>query len=461
MGDFFYHAFGVASRSKLLNEGATGVANTLSLAGTLALDTIGIATLALVALGVAGAVRLALRDREGLVLVGVPVLLVLGFSLLYAIHDIENYLILPFWLLALSAGAAVSWIPFRIRPVVTAALAFVLVVSGVTANRRTVDRSDYHVVDDFVTNTMRCVPERAALFLFMETLVGPFLYHQAVEGMRPDVELVDMSGKVVPQEYGFRGLTGDWREKRWRRMESLYETPLPALRGRAFTTVTTEVRPATGEPFAYRRRGVVHELVPAGSPAVESHGYWERFRVRLPDPVLLKTEMNTFMLTPLVLDMYTDTALAAAAEYVARGDIDAAIATYRSVLDFASRATLPRLALADLYRRKGRLENAAEELEFVAEQVPEDAGVLSALGVIRLSQGRRADAERLFRQSVAVQPDFALARLNLGDLLMTDPARRAEALGAYRLFLRLAPGDPAAPRVREILAEHDAASPSR
>ena len=76
---------------------------------------------------------------------------------------------------------------------------------------------------------------------------------------------------------------------------------------------------------------------------------------------------------------------------------------------------------------------------------------LNALGVLALNGGQLVDAEAYFVRAFDADPEDPLTRLNYGSLLAQDPARREEALQHFDAYLRLAPQDPDAERVRDFV----------
>ncbi len=480
-GDFFYHALGVASRSEFLSEGAAGVQHTLRVILKAGSTEIGLPTLLLVVLAFAGGIRMASRDRGRFLLLWLPLCLITLFSIVYGIHDIENYLILPFWLLVASAGMLVAERPpvgqpsagpasadpppvdsaavaagrttgrRRMLGKVAIALAAWFALSAAWTNRRPCDRSDYHFVDDFVANVFRCVPPNGALFLYTETLAGPFAYHTGVLGERPDIRLIDMTGKVLPEAYGFRELTGDWREGRWDRMEALHLERPADLAARSFCAILYEGRDPRGRPFVYRRRGLVFELADAGAAPASASALWNQFTIRMPAPAILNRERTGFSLAPLILRLYENAARAAAGEYVRAEDFRRAIPLYRQLLDFAPGKIASREALAWAYARSGNAEAAEAELRRVIAFEPDATQALNALAVILLDRGEREQAEDLLRRALAADPRLALTRLNLGRVLASDPSRMPEAARHLETFLEMAPDDPDAAAVRQLL----------
>jgi len=460
-GDFFYHALGVASRSEFLSEGASGMRHALELMFRVVTSEIGILTLLLVGVAVDGAIRMLRHDRERLWLLWLPILLILLFALFYGIHDIENYLIIPFWLITASAGFMAARPPApedeplapRRRTVdrVAVGIAALFVVSAVWANHAVCNRSDYHLVDDFVDNTLECVPDDGALFLYTETLTGPFAYHTGILRKRADVRLIDMTGKVMPEPFGFRQLTGDWREERWRRMEALYLDRPPELAGRAFCALMFSARRTDEDRFAYRRRGLVYELSDPAARPMEAAVYWNEFTLRLPSQALLAAERTGFALTPLILRFYGATGTAAAAERLQSGDIDGAISTYQHVIHITPDDVAARERLAWALVRSGDMSRAEAELRAVVALKPDAVQALNALAVILLQKGGDREAEELLRRALTADATVPLTRLNLGRLLSRDVSRSAEAIEHLEAFVTLAPEDPDILSARELL----------
>lgn len=103
----------------------------------------------------------------------------------------------------------------------------------------------------------------------------------------------------------------------------------------------------------------------------------------------------------------------------------------------ASRPAAP-LAAADAAYASGDTARAAREYERVLATDPENGRALYRLAMLR--RARPAEADRLLRRYVAVEPRDAWGHIALGDVL----ARRGrvdEALAAYDAAARLAPGE--------------------
>ncbi len=89
--------------------------------------------------------------------------------------------------------------------------------------------------------------------------------------------------------------------------------------------------------------------------------------------------------------------------------------------------------------RQGRLEDAARGYESLLATEPDHVDALVHLGVLRLGQGRPAEAEVLLRQAVAAAPDSADARANLASALQAM-GRGEDAVAHYQHALALNPG---------------------
>jgi tetratricopeptide (TPR) repeat protein len=139
--------------------------------------------------------------------------------------------------------------------------------------------------------------------------------------------------------------------------------------------------------------------------------------------------------------------------------------------------------LADLYRSQGREADGRRELERALEIDPGNAEALHATGLLRVREGRRAEALGLLRRAAAARPDsirfayvYAVALHDAGDAPgaiaelerahARRPADRAvltalvgylrergdpRALGYGERLAALAPGDPQARALVESL----------
>ncbi|WP_332812077.1 tetratricopeptide repeat-containing sulfotransferase family protein [Sphingomonas sp.] len=88
---------------------------------------------------------------------------------------------------------------------------------------------------------------------------------------------------------------------------------------------------------------------------------------------------------------------------------------------------------------EGRWRDAEHQLRPYLGSVPDDAAAINMLGQIALHVAAHDEAERLFRQAIALAPRFTAARLKLADTLMQQN-RRGEAIAALDELLAYEPG---------------------
>ncbi len=101
----------------------------------------------------------------------------------------------------------------------------------------------------------------------------------------------------------------------------------------------------------------------------------------------------------------------------ARGALRDAESEYRSALRLEPASRTARLALARVLNDGAAHDAAADEAGRLLEANDRDAEAWVALGVARRAQGRLPEAESAYRRALALRPDYAVARHNLGALL--------------------------------------------
>jgi tetratricopeptide (TPR) repeat protein len=96
-----------------------------------------------------------------------------------------------------------------------------------------------------------------------------------------------------------------------------------------------------------------------------------------------------------------------------------------------------REAAADL--AAGDSSQAEQKLHAILQSSPYDVHALNLLGIIRAQQKREPEAEALFRQAIAIQPNYVGALAGLG-LLYLQMGKDNLAIAPLRECLRLDPG---------------------
>jgi len=95
----------------------------------------------------------------------------------------------------------------------------------------------------------------------------------------------------------------------------------------------------------------------------------------------------------------------------------------------------------------GDLKRAESELQAILHAVPTDVHALNLLAIVRVQQKRESEAEVLFKQAAAIQPDFAGAQAGLG-LLYAQMGKNDLAIPPLEESVRL---DPSRKDVQAVL----------
>lgn len=145
-------------------------------------------------LAVLGLVQLVRRCRPMALLTGTIFLCCLLYAGTYAIKEIEPYfmaavLVAGFWAAVGLAWYAAHFLPRSVLGTGTA----VVIMAGVL-HWGTADRHDNTMAEDLARNMLETLPENALLFTTRwDILYSGALYLQNVEGVRPDVTLVNLN----------------------------------------------------------------------------------------------------------------------------------------------------------------------------------------------------------------------------------------------------------------------------
>lgn len=121
-----------------------------------------------------------------------------------------------------------------------------------------------------------------------------------------------------------------------------------------------------------------------------------------------------------------------------RGDIEGAIAKYRSALalkpDFAQAHYNLGIALKD----GGKLKDAAAHFQKAAALLPNSAEAQNNLGTVLVNTGKPDEAVAAYRKALAIRGDCAETRFNLG-VALEELGRLEEATASYREAVALRP----------------------
>ena len=130
---------------------------------------------------------------------------------------------------------------------------------------------------------------------------------------------------------------------------------------------------------------------------------------------------------------------ARAAELHAKGQLDEAAQCCQRLLDLRQKDREARYRLGVIRLQQGRAADALGFLESLADEPPQAGDILSQRGRARQDVGRREDALADFDRALGLEPGNALALLYRGNLVMEDGAFAA-ALENFGRLLQLAPG---------------------
>jgi Flp pilus assembly protein TadD len=123
-----------------------------------------------------------------------------------------------------------------------------------------------------------------------------------------------------------------------------------------------------------------------------------------------------------------DGLLLAANTYARLNDLQRTEATLRRAMDMDPVRAEPYTALAEVYLRQGRAEDALREFRALAEQQPTSVAAHTMAGIILQQLNRTQDAKESYRKTLAVDANAAIAANNLAWLMGEANENLDEAL---------------------------------
>lgn len=127
----------------------------------------------------------------------------------------------------------------------------------------------------------------------------------------------------------------------------------------------------------------------------------------------------------------------------ATADVTAAEKSCREAIRLEPARAETEIALGQLYLSSGRHEQAEAVFARLASSRPLDAGVRMGLAEALERQGKRADAERVYRAAIGIDPGYWRAHGVLGNFLLRS-GRIRESIAEYGRAAALAPGNASA-----------------
>jgi tetratricopeptide (TPR) repeat protein len=137
---------------------------------------------------------------------------------------------------------------------------------------------------------------------------------------------------------------------------------------------------------------------------------------------------------------YRDAWLNLGIAYLSRQRYEAAAICFRNTVWIDPVTLKNRIVLAVTLKYAGQSEASADEFIKVVERDPGIVEAHSYLGIIRLEQGRLADAEAHLSEVLRLHPDSADAHNNLG-LVLGERGRTSDAVDHFRQASALSPGN--------------------
>lgn len=151
---------------------------------------------AVLVLALLGAGTLLFSDRKKALMSGVLFLTCIAYSINYDIHDIDSYFLLAYLVIGWWTGYGILLIFRRFSaPAVqwgVTLLMLGLVILQASDHWKEADRSNDHFVEDYSRSILASLPANAIVISSQwDFFVSPSYYFQHVDGMRPDVTILD------------------------------------------------------------------------------------------------------------------------------------------------------------------------------------------------------------------------------------------------------------------------------
>ena len=135
---------------------------------------------------------------------------------------------------------------------------------------------------------------------------------------------------------------------------------------------------------------------------------------------------------------------ALASVYLARGDMAAAEASYRKVVELDAQNAVSHLALANFLATQNRYEDAFKVLEAASPGFPQHALLQFALGAAAFNLGKSPEAQAAFTKAVELDPANAEPHFYLGSLAVSA-SDVPKAVAHFEKYIALA--SPTAPNL--------------
>jgi tetratricopeptide (TPR) repeat protein len=137
-------------------------------------------------------------------------------------------------------------------------------------------------------------------------------------------------------------------------------------------------------------------------------------------------------------------------DYLSKSDFQAAQAQFEEAIRLNQSDAQAHLNLANLFLTIKQYPQALDSVQEGLKREPNSPLGQFLLGSICARMGKFADAERALRQALNLDPKMSRVHLELVNLYLSQQ-KNPEATAELKLFLNDSPGDPLAPKARELL----------
>jgi arylsulfatase A-like enzyme len=136
-----------------------------------------------------------------------------------------------------------------------------------------------------------------------------------------------------------------------------------------------------------------------------------------------------------------------------------AVPIYKQLLAAFPRSSLLACELGLVQMALGNTTEAESYLRLALDRNRDNSHALLGMANLALSRGDFKSAEERLLETLALDPDDVEANFNLGALYAQNLGEPAKAIPYWRRFLELQPGDPEAPRIRQLVDQLKSAPP--
>ncbi len=388
-------------QGKLLAHGFSGILHQIKRFLALLPGQITLPLVFFSGLGVVAGVR-KFRPQTLLMLAVMGVVLL--FSFVYFINDIEPYFIPAFVLLALYAGAGLEQAGLGIRKVmpqipaaITQALVLLAACIPLVANWSLCDRSDNLLPRLYGLNMLASIEPHGVLIAGGDNAVGILAYLNIVERHRQDVTIYTETQNIF--RFPIFHNTYDPREITLAAIAAYERTLMQSDRSIYFTDIFDDSYPLMPH-------GIVYRVVKDKPDPSQIDNPWERYNLEgLDDPGLYDDAMTRVMVAKILL--MRAAFLWSHQQNIPQSDLYAARA-----VEAAQDQTLALKDIGKFYLQTNRIKTAGQIFEKALESDPFDPDLHNALGIIAMIENRPDQAIGHFNYVIEQNPNDLLAFYN-------------------------------------------------